>query len=469
MRPVVLLTDGFMFVVVAAALWYVWHVRRTPPLLANWRLALRRPAAMFSAVILMSFVVVALLDCLHYRPLLPADANGRQALSSDTRSVLDNILAPIASAAVQERTYSAPLAWLLYRKETFQRDGATVRDYPRLKFGGAHLKNPEAEWKGDVLNKTLQGLFFGALVALVLAALCVAWHAGSHKLGLAQAWRSIWRREADYPILLGLIPATLICLVLAPIVVLSSGYHVMGTSQVGASVLVSAVKSVRTAFVIGALTTIVVLPLGVVLGVMAGYFRGWVDELIQYVYTLLASIPDVLMIAAVVLLLQGYIDNNPAVFETSVERSDARLFFLCMILGVTSFTGLCRLVRGETLKLREMEYIQASQAFGVPALGVLSRHILPNIMHLLLITTVMQFSVFVLAEAVLSYVGVGVDPKTASFGVMINSARAELAAVPMVWWSLSSAFVLMFLLVLSANLFSDAVRDAFDPRTRLRK
>jgi peptide/nickel transport system permease protein len=454
---------------VAAVLWYAWHVRRTPPLLSNWRLALKRPAAMFSAVILGSFVLVALLDCLHYRPLLPPDAQGRQVPSADTRSVLDNILAPIASSAVQERSYSAPLDWLLFRKETFQRDGQTVRDYPRLKFGGVHLKNPDSDWGADIIGKAVSGLARGALAALTLAALCVLFHAWTQKISWRIACLRIWRRESEYPILIGLLPATAICLVIGVIVSLSSGYHVFGTSQVGASVLVSAVKSIRTAFVIGALTTIVVLPLGVVLGVMAGYFRGWVDEVIQYIYTLLASIPDVLMIAASVLLLQGYIDNNPAVFETSVERSDARLFFLCLILGVTSFTGLCRLVRGETLKLREMEYIQASQAFGVPALGVLSRHILPNIMHLLLITTVMQFSVFVLAEAVLSYVGVGVDPKTASFGVMINTARAELAATPMVWWSLSSAFVLMFLLVLSANLFSDAVRDAFDPRTRLRK
>jgi peptide/nickel transport system permease protein len=89
-------------------------------------------------------------------------------------------------------------------------------------------------------------------------------------------------------------------------------------------------------------------------------------------------------------------------------------------------------------------------------------------MHLVLINTVMQFSSFVLAEAVLSYVGVGVDPKTASFGVMINTARAELAQSPLVWWSLTTAFGFMFLIVLSANLLADAVRDAFDPRTRLR-
>jgi peptide/nickel transport system permease protein len=258
-------------------------------------------------------------------------------------------------------------------------------------------------------------------------------------------------------------------LVVCWVAILSQAYHVFGTDRTGNSVLVFALKSVRTALVIGGLTTLIVLPLALLLGVTAGYLRGWVDEIIQYIYTLLASIPDVLLIAASVLLLQVFIDKNQDLFETSLERADARLFFLCLILGITSFTGLCRLVRGETLKLRELEYIQSAKAFGVSTPRVLWRHIIPNLMHLVLINNVMQFSSFVLAEAVLSYVGVGVDPKTASFGVMINTARSELAATPLVWWSLTTAFVFMFLIVLSANLLADAVRDAFDPRTRLRR
>jgi len=175
-----------------------------------------------------------------------------------------------------------------------------------------------------------------------------------------------------------------------------------------------------------------------------------------------------LLIAASVLMLQVFIDKNTGFFDTALERADARLFFLCLILGITSFTGLCRLVRGETLKLRELEYIQSAKAFGVSTPRILVKHIMPNLMHLVLINTVMQFSGFVLAEAVLSYVGVGVDPKTASFGVMINTARMELAATPVVWWTLTTAFVFMLMIVLSANLLSDAVRDAFDPRMRLR-
>jgi peptide/nickel transport system permease protein len=115
-----------------------------------------------------------------------------------------------------------------------------------------------------------------------------------------------------------------------------------------------------------------------------------------------------------------------------------------------------------------MEYIQAAQAFGVSRLRIVTRHILPNVMHIVLIAIVMDFSGLVLAEAVLSYVGVGVDPSMISFGTMINGARLEMAREPMVWWSLAAAFTFMFLLVLAANLFADSVRDAFDPRVRVR-
>jgi peptide/nickel transport system permease protein len=174
----------------------------------------------------------------------------------------------------------------------------------------------------------------------------------------------------------------------------------------------------------------------------------------------------VLLIAAAVLMMQVWIETHPLWFDTVLARADMRLLALCVILGITSWTGLARLLRGEALKLREMEYIQAAHAFAVPHSRILARHILPNVMHIVLIAMVMDFSGLVLAEAVLSYVGVGVDPTTISFGTMINSARLEMAREPMVWWSLAAAFSFMLLLVLSANLFADAVRDAFDPRIR---
>ena len=142
-----------------------------------------------------------------------------------------------------------------------------------------------------------------------------------------------------------------------------------------------------------------------------------------------------------------------------------RLLLLCMILGITSWTGLCRLLRAETLKIREMDYVVAARALGVGKFQLLKRHVLPNVMHLVMITIVLDFSGLVLAEAVLSYINIGVDPSTYSWGNMINTSRLEMAREPIVWWSLTAAFIFMFTLVLAANLFADVVRDAFDPRS----
>jgi peptide/nickel transport system permease protein len=257
------------------------------------------------------------------------------------------------------------------------------------------------------------------------------------------------------------------CLIAGVVVALAAKYHVFGTDKVGQDVLYQALKSIRTGLVIGTLTTLVMLPFAIALGIAAGYYGGRIDDLIQYVYTTLNSIPGVLLIAASVLMMQVFIDRHADWFPTAAQRADVRLLVLCMILGVTSWTGLCRLLRGETLKLKELDYIQAAHAFGVANSRIISRHILPNVMHIVLISVVMEFSGLVLAEAVLSYVGVGVDPTMNSFGTMINSARLEMAREPMVWWLLAAAFVFMVVLVLAANLFADAVRDAFDPRVRM--
>jgi peptide/nickel transport system permease protein len=180
----------------------------------------------------------------------------------------------------------------------------------------------------------------------------------------------------------------------------------------------------------------------------------------------LSSVPNVLLIAACVLMVQVFIDKHPELFETGAERADLKLFLLCSVLGLTGWAGLCRLLRAETLKLRELDYVQAAHAFGVSHTRIMLRHIFPNVAHLMLIVTVLEFSALILYEAVLSYVGVGVDPSMNSFGGMINMARAEMSRDPVVWWSFASAFAFMVALVLAANLFADGVRDAFDPRAR---
>ncbi len=232
------------------------------------------------------------------------------------------------------------------------------------------------------------------------------------------------------------------------------GKHLFGTDRVGTDVLYMAVKATRTGMVLGAFTTLLVIPFAILFGVVAGYFGGWVDDIIQYIYTVLSSIPSLLLIVAFMIIV-----------ETKFPQV-SRLFALCIIMGITSWTGLCRVLRGETLKLRETEFIQACEAMGVSRFRIMLRHIVPNVMHIVLITAVLSFSGRVLAEAVLTYIGIGVGAETYSWGTMINNARLELARDPIVWWNLFAAFVFMVGLVLPANLFGDALRDALDPRLR---
>ncbi|MBI3937582.1 MAG: ABC transporter permease [Betaproteobacteria bacterium] len=461
--PVVLFTDWLIGALLAAVAVLVWYVRGHEHLAAPWQRVARSKSGMVGLTVLAVYVVVGVLDSLHFRPRLEAGEPGRPVYAVEVLSLFDVIVGPLRARA--EKTYSAPFATHLYAKEALEpAGGRQVRDYPRLKYGGAHLADPEAEFAGDVAKRVVAGVAAGALGWLVLAALLCALLARRHGADLDRAWRAVWRGETDVPWAVVLIVVLVLAQLAALATALSGGYHVFGTDKVGQDVLYLALKSVRTGLVIGTLTTLVMLPFAIALGIAAGYFGGWADDLIQYVYTTLNSIPGVLLIAAAVLMMQVYIDTRPELFATSAQRADLRLLFLCVILGVTSWTSLCRLLRGETLKLKELEYIQAAQAFGVPHPRVISRHILPNVMHIVLISVVMEFSGLVLAEAVLSYVGVGVDPSMISFGTMINNARLEMAREPMVWWSLTAAFIFMFVLVLAANLFADAVRDAFDPR-----
>lgn len=461
MKPVILWTDWAVLIVLAGAALYALRVARTPHLAATWRKAFVRPVGAVTALLLAIVAAIGVIDSLHFRERL-TDEGGQVAYSPVTRSLLDVLLARQESG--RETTYSEPLAYLSYQKETVEVDGKPVREFPRLKYGGAHLKDPEHEWAADIAQRTAAGMAGGLLVAVVLALAVAALRARRLRVALAESLRDIARGRTEFPLRALLVTTGVLALLIGPIASLSAAYHVFGTDRTGNDLLYLALKSIRTALVIGTMTTLVTLPIAVGLGIAAGYLRGWVDEVIQYVYTVLNSIPYLLLLAAAVLILIIFIDNNPDLFQTAAERTDARLFFLCVILGVTSWTELARLIRAEVLRLREMEYVQAAQAFGVRTWQIMTVHLMPNLMHVILINVVIAFSGLVLAEAILSYVGVGVDPSMASFGTLINTARAELSREPAIWWTLATAFTFMFVIVLSANLFADAVRDAFDPR-----
>jgi len=465
--PVILWSDALVFLIIAACIVATVYVSRREHLLLPWRRVVQSSMAMVSLLVLSLFLLVGLLDTLHFRVALPQSNNGEKVFSPEVLSVFDKVVEPLRMQT--EKTYSAPFALTLYAKESVtDAHGNIVRDYPRLRFGGVHLAD-EAARDADVLKRAAAGgalgFVFGVLLLGVLS--FSRKRKSSHSAinfdlpRLITAFARMTVLKERRAIVITLLFITTFIGALANLAMV---YHVLGTDKVGQDVLFLSLKSIRTGLIIGTVTTLVTLPLALFLGVAAGYFRGWVDDVIQYIYTVLSSIPSVLLIAAAVLMLQVSIDTHPEWFETSAVRADMRLVALCLILGLTSWTGLCRLLRGETLKLREMEYIQAAQSFGVSSMRILARHIMPNVMHIILIALVMDFSGLVLAEAVLSYVGVGVDPSMISFGTMINAARLEMGREPMVWWALASAFAFMLVLVLAANLFADAVRDAFDPR-----
>jgi len=463
-KPIVLWTDALIFLLVAAIVALAWYVRGREHLRAPWAKVARSRSGMCALVVLASFVIVGLLDSLHYRPRLPG-ADGPVNYAAEVRSAFDALAEGLRTR--NERTYSAPLAAYAFARESVTlADGTQAREFPRLRHGGAHLKDPQTERWPDVARKSLAGLGLALAAWSVLSLLLAALLAARSGRGIADTISDLVHARTQVPWRAMLLTLGILLALAGPVYVLSGSYHVLGTDKVGQDILYQTLKSIRTGLVIGTLTTLVMLPFAVILGLMAGYFKGWIDDAIQYLYTTLSSIPGVLLIAAAVLLTQVWMDNRPEMFETVSERADLRLLFLCLILGITGWTGLCRLLRGEALKLREADYVQAARAFGVSDARILTRHLVPNVMHIVLIAAVMDFSGLVLAEAVLSYIGVGVDPSMISFGTMINNARLELAREPMVWWSLAAAFVFMFVLVLSANLFSDAVRDAFDPRMR---
>ena len=462
---VILWTDAALWLLVAALAAYIVHVRRDANLRATWQKVMRDHAAVSAGVVLLLFVAVTLADSIHFRRALQQDQGSSQVFyDTRTESLLESLLS--RQIAMRETTYSSPLATHGHTKESIEVAGKSVRDFPRLTFGGAHLKDADREWAGDVLGRAVVGLLGGLAVFAAIAVLVAAAIRAEHG-GIGEALRDIARDNTTFPVRAVLSTVLALSLWAGPTIALMGHYHVLGTDRTGNDVLVQALKSVRTAFVIGALATVATLPFALVLGVLAGYFRGWVDEVIQYLYTTLTSVPNVLLIAACVLMVQVFLDKNPELFETGVERSDLKIFLLCVILGVTGWSTLCRLIRGETLKLRELDYVQAATAFGVSHGRIMARHIMPNVMHLVLITTVLSFSDLILYEAVLTYVGVGVDPSMSSFGGMINLARSEMSRDPLVWWSFAAAFFFMVSLVLAANLFADGVRDAFDPRARM--
>ncbi|HEY2404751.1 MAG TPA: ABC transporter permease [Polyangiaceae bacterium] len=222
------------------------------------------------------------------------------------------------------------------------------------------------------------------------------------------------------------------------------GKHLLGTDVLGRDVLFVTLKGARIALLIGGLTSLISIPLALFFGVLAGYFGKWLDDAIFFLMSVLASVPGILLLIALIMAL------------------GKSTLSVCLALGVTGWVGFCRIARGEAMKLRELDYVHAARALGVPEVRIILRHILPNLIHLIVITFVLTFSSQVLSEAVLSWINIGVD---GSWGQMIAQAKDELARDPIVWWNIAGAGGGLFGLLLAINMVGDAVRDVLDPRT----
>jgi peptide/nickel transport system permease protein len=223
----------------------------------------------------------------------------------------------------------------------------------------------------------------------------------------------------------------------------------LGTDIQGFPVIWRLLYGTRVALMITIYASVLSLGIGVILGMLAGYFGGWIDEIITWLFTTVSSIPWVLLMIAMVYALKG-MELDP-------------VLMIILALGLTDWVGICRLIRAEVLKHRERDYVQAARAAGVGTPRILARHILPNVFHLVIISFSLGAVAYVQAEVVLTFLGMGITNRP-SWGRMIDDAKLELLRG--VWWQAVAATVAIGILCLALNILGDALRDALDPRLR---
>lgn len=222
----------------------------------------------------------------------------------------------------------------------------------------------------------------------------------------------------------------------------------LGTDRQGRSIFLRGVYSIKVALLVGIVTATIGVLIGSLMGAAAGWFGGWTDNVIIWIYTTFQSIPNMVLLVLLAYLFTG-------------SRFEGTLLPLYVSFGATYWIGPCRVIRGETLKLKELEYIQAAQTMGFSRFYILLRHILPNASHLMLINFSLLFIGAVKSEVILSFLGLGVK-EGPSWGIMISQASSEV--INGFFWQIGTATALMFGLVLAFNIVSDSLQDAFDPK-----
>jgi peptide/nickel transport system permease protein len=225
--------------------------------------------------------------------------------------------------------------------------------------------------------------------------------------------------------------------------------HLLGTDIQGRDVLSRVIQGSWISLRVALTMSVIYITIAVILGALAGYFGGWVDDLIQWIYQTLASIPGLLLIIALTFVLGKGLTN------------------VAIALGLVGWVSLCRLMRAEYLKHKSRDYVLAAKAQGIGDFRIMFRHIFPNTLHIVIISFSLGFIHAIMGEVVLTFVGLGAQSHEPSWGRMISEARAELARDPAVYWPLLSATVAMFIVCLAFNIFGDALRDSLDPKLKV--
>jgi len=234
-----------------------------------------------------------------------------------------------------------------------------------------------------------------------------------------------------------------------------SSKNIFGTDIFGQSVLRKTLYGAKISMTVALCASFISLVIGVPLGAIAGYFRGFVDEIIVWIYSTLGSIPYILLILAFAVVLR---DKSLFGYKLTGITS------VYLAIGLTSWVGICRLIRGEVIKHKEREYVLAAKSYGCSGRQIIFRHLIPNVFHLVIIDFSLRFVAFIHAEVILSFLGLG-EATRPSWGAMINDARIELSRG--VWWQMAAATVAIFFISLTLNIFGDALRDSLDPKLRI--
>ena len=230
--------------------------------------------------------------------------------------------------------------------------------------------------------------------------------------------------------------------------------NIFGTDIFGQSVWRKTLYGAKISITVALCASFISIFIGVPLGAIAGYFRGFVDEIIVWLYSTLSSVPGLLLILAFAVVLRD---------KTLFGYKLAGITSVYLAIGLTSWVGICRLIRGEVIKHKEREYVLAAKSYGCSDTRIIFRHLIPNVFHLVIIDFSLRFVSFIHAEVILSFLGLG-EPTRPSWGAMINDARIELSRG--VWWQMVAATLAIFFISLALNIFGDALRDCLDPKLK---